>query len=81
MTTLQKKLGNRSTVNVSKPTRKKTTTVKKKKECGKEKEIVFLGTCMIEGAQLTVTRLGREIEDLGFKNTYNRLKKLYKELG
>tara|TARA_R100001082_G_C4307972_1_gene135471 strand:- start:535 stop:645 length:111 start_codon:yes stop_codon:yes gene_type:complete len=35
---------------------------------------------MIEGAHLTVTRLGREIEDLGFKATYAKLKKLYEEL-
>ncbi len=80
MTPMQKKLGNRSTVKESKPTRKKTTSAAKKKGCGKEKDTVFLGTCMIEGAHLTVTRLGREIEDVGFKNTYNRLKKLYEEV-
>ena len=62
------------------PSAKKTTTAAKKKGCGKKKDTIFLGTCMIEGAHLTVTRLGREIEDLGFKNTYNRLKKIYEEL-
>ena len=80
MTHLHKKLGNRSTVSVSKPTRKKTTTGTKKKGCSKEKDTIFLGTCMIEGSHLTVTRLGREIEDLGFKTTYEKLKKLYKEV-
>ena len=80
MTPMQKKLGNRSIAKESKPTRKKTTSAAKKKGCGKEKDTVFLGTCMIEGAHLTVTRLGREIEDVGFKNTYNRLKKLYEEV-
>ena len=64
----------------SNPPRKATTTVKKKRESGKEKDTIFLGTCAIEGSHLTVTRLGREIEDLGFKTTYARLKKLYKEL-
>ena len=80
MTHLHKKLGNRSTGSVSKPTRKKTTTAAKKKGCGKEKDTIFLGTCAIEAAHLTVTRLGREIEDLGFKSTYERLKKLYEEI-
>jgi hypothetical protein len=77
---MQKKSEPRSTGRGSKPTRKKTTSVAKKKGCGKEKDTIFLGTCMIEGAHLTVTRLGREIEDLGFKTTYAKLKKLYEEL-
>ena len=77
---MQKKSEPRSTASKSNPPRKKTTSAAKKKGCGKEKDTIFLGTCMIEGAHLTVTRLGREIEDLGFKNTYNRLKKIYEEL-
>ena len=60
------------------PIKKKTTV--KKKGCGKEKDTIFLATAMVESAHLTVTRLGREVEDLGFKNTYSRLKKLYEEL-
>ena len=77
---MQKKSEPRSTARKSNPPRKKTTSVVKKKGCGKKKDTLFLGTCMIEGAHLTVTRLGREIEDLGFKSTYERLKKLYEEL-
>ncbi len=77
---MQKKSEPRSTGRGSNPPRKRTTTAAKKKGCGKEKDTIFLGTCMIEGAHLTVTRLGREIEDLGFKTTYAKLKKLYEEL-
>ena len=77
---MQKKSEPRSTGRGSNPPRKRTTTAAKQKGCGKEKDTIFLGTCMIEGAHLTVTRLGREIEDLGFKTTYAKLKKLYEEL-
>ena len=77
---MQKKSEPRSTGRGSNPPRKKTTTAAMKKGCGNEKDTIFLGTCMIEGAHLTVTRLGREIEDLGFKTTYAKLKKLYEEL-
>ena len=80
MTVLHKKLGSRSTVKESKPTRKKTTSAAKKRGCGKEKDTIFLATCTIEAAQLISTRLGREIEDAGFKATYEKLKKLYKEV-
>ena len=80
MTVLHKKLGNRNTVKESKPARKKTTSAVKKKGCGREKDTIFLATCTIEAAQLVSTRLGREIEDAGFKTTYERLKKLYKEV-
>ena len=75
-----KKSEPKSTGRGSNPPRKKTTAAAKKKDYGKEKDTIFLGTCMIEGSHLTATRLGREIEDLGFKSTYARLKKLYKEL-
>ena len=77
---MQKKSEPRSTGRGSNPPRKKITTAKKNKESGKEKDTIFLGACTIESAHLTATKLGREIEDLGFKTTYARLKKLYKEL-
>ena len=80
MTLTQKKLGNQNIGNASKPTRKKTTSVAKKKGCGKEKDTIFLAACIIEAAQLISTKLGREVEDVGFKITYERLKKLYKEV-
>ena len=75
-----KKSEPKSTGRGSNPPRKKTTSAVKKKGPGNAKDILFLGTCVIENAHLTSTRLGREIEDLGFKSTYARLKKLYKEL-
>ncbi len=62
------------------PSKKKDYIRCKEKRSGNAKDILFLGTCVIENAHLTSTRLGREIEDLGFKSTYARLKKLYKEL-
>jgi len=81
VTPMQKNSGNQSTGKGSSRT-SKNTTGKKKKESSlmTRKSILFLATSIIEGAHYTVTRLGREIDDANFKNTYARLKKLYKEI-
>ena len=60
--------------------KKKTTPVAKRKGCTKEKDVIFQATCIIEGAHQVTVKLGREVEELQFKNTYEKLKKLYKEL-
>ncbi|HAI38334.1 MAG TPA: hypothetical protein DCM40_09525 [Maribacter sp.] len=74
-----KKLEPRNTGKGSSP-RKKTTAAPKRKGCSKEKDIIFQATCIIEGAHQVTVKLGREVEELQFKNTYEKLKKLYKEL-
>ena len=60
--------------------KKKTTPITKRKGCTKEKDVIFQATCIIEAAHQVTVKLGREVEELQFKNTYEKLKKLYKEL-
>ena len=67
MTLTRKKLGHQSIGKELSQTTKKNT--------------LFLATSIIESAHYTVTRSGRELDQENFKITYNRLKKLYEELG
>ena len=68
-------------------TKKKVSA--KKKGCGnackcnpktKLKDTLFMATVIVESAQSTVTRLGRDIDIVSFPSTYAKLKKLYEEL-
>jgi hypothetical protein len=71
-----------STGRGSKSIRKKNTTAPKKKTgcSGGRKSTIFLATTIIEGANNVCTRLGRELDENNFRNTYEKLNKLYEEL-
>lgn len=79
---MQKNSAPQSTGSGSRPTRKKSTSAPKKKPscANKKKNIIFLATTIIEGANNVCTRLGRELDENNFKNTYQKLSKLYEEL-
>jgi hypothetical protein len=82
VTLTQKKSGHQSTDKELSRTSKNITEKKKKENVSAtKKNTLFLATSIIESAHYTVTRSGRELDQENFKITYNRLKKLYEELG
>lgn len=82
MTLTRKKLGHQSIGKELSQTSKNMTGKKKKENVSAtKKNTLFLATSVIESAHYTVTRSGRELDQENFKITYNRLKKLYEELG
>tara|TARA_R110000822_G_scaffold310347_2_gene442705 strand:- start:2190 stop:2411 length:222 start_codon:yes stop_codon:yes gene_type:complete len=70
-------------VAASKKTVSKKTVEKIKPCCVVRKtratDTVFLAAIIVESAQATVTRLGRDIDIVEFPKTYAKLKKLYEE--
>ena len=65
-------------------TRKKKVVTKVKPCCNakdvKKKDTIFMAAVIVESAQATVTRLGRDIDIVAFPLTYAKLKKLYEDL-
>jgi|TARA_R110000772_G_scaffold55511_4_gene126763 hypothetical protein len=65
-------------------TKKKKVVTKVKPCCSvkdaKKKDTIFMATVIVEAAQSTVTRLGRDIDIVAFPLTYAKLKKLYEDL-